>query len=217
MVAAPGVGRVGRGVTLGAGALVHESAYVDDGAVIGDGTRVWHFCHVLGGAVIGARCSLGQNVVVMNGVRIGTNVKIQNNVSVYEGVELEDDVFCGPSMVFTNVYNPRSAVSRKDEYRRTLVRRGATIGANATIVAGITVGQYAFIGAGAVINRDVPDHALMVGVPARRIGWMSEEGFRLESMGASTAEGVDELLRCPGTGALYERRGQVVSRHAEVA
>ena len=148
MIDAPGRGHVGAGVTLGAGAQVHESAYVDDGAVIGAGTRVWHFCHVLGGAVIGERCSLGQNVVVMNGVRVGDNVKIQNNVSLYEGVELEDDVFCGPSMVFTNVYNPRSAVSRKDEYRRTLVRRGASIGANATIVCGVTIGRYAFIGGG---------------------------------------------------------------------
>src|SRR5689334_18656794 len=136
--------------------FVHESAYVDDGAVIGEGTRVWHFCHVLGGATIGARCSLGQNVVVMNGVRIGDNVRIQNNVSIYEGVELEDDVFCGPSMVFTNVMNPRSHVSRKNEYRRTLVRRGASIGANATIVCGVTLGEYAFVGAGAVITSDVP-------------------------------------------------------------
>jgi len=150
-------------------AVVHESAYVDDGATIGAGTKVWHFCHVLGGAVIGERCSLGQNVVVMNGTRVGNNVKIQNNVSIYEGVELEDDVFCGPSMVFTNVLNPRSHVSRRNEYRRTLVRRGATIGANATIVCGTTLGEYAFIGAGAVVADDVLDYALMVGVPARRI------------------------------------------------
>ena len=179
MVASAGQGNVAIGVVLGEGALVHESAYVDAGAVIGAGTRVWHFCHVLGGAEVGPRCSLGQNVVVMNGVVIGENAKIQNNVSLYEGVELEADVFCGPSMVFTNVYNPRSAVSRKNEYRRTLVRRGATIGANATIVCGVTIGRFAFIGAGAVVNRDVPDYALIAGVPGRRIGWMSEDGHKL--------------------------------------
>jgi UDP-2-acetamido-3-amino-2,3-dideoxy-glucuronate N-acetyltransferase len=210
MINAPGQGNVGAGVTMGAGAMVHESAYVDDGAVIGAGSRVWHFAHVLGGAVIGAKCSLGQNVVVMNGVRVGDNAKIQNNVSLYEGVELESDVFCGPSMVFTNVYNPRSAVSRKDEYRRTLVRRGATIGANATIVCGVTLGQYAFIAAGAVINRDVPDYALMAGVPARRIGWMSQAGFRLEPAGPSPDDASAERLRCAGTGVLYERRGEIV-------
>src|ERR1043165_2016195 len=142
-------------------AFIHESAYVDDGAQIGEDTKVWHFCHVLGGAVIGARCSLGQNVVVMKGVRIGNNVKIQNNVSVYEGVTLEDDVFCGPSMVFTNVINPRSHVSRKNEYKRTLVKRGTTIGANATIVCGVTLDEYAFVGAGSVVTRDVPDYALV--------------------------------------------------------
>ncbi|HYW33249.1 MAG TPA: DapH/DapD/GlmU-related protein [Gemmatimonas sp.] len=214
MITLPGRGRVDAGVTLGTGAAVHESAYVDDGAVIGDATRVWHFCHVLGGATIGARCSLGQNVVVMNGVRIGANVKIQNNVSVYEGVEIEDDVFLGPSMVFTNVYNPRSFVSRKDEYRRTLVRAGSSIGANATIVCGVTIGRFAFIGAGAVITRDVPDYALMAGVPAKRIGWMSEHGFRLESAGPFR-EGDDafvdgEVLRCPGSEARYLRRGDQV-------
>jgi UDP-2-acetamido-3-amino-2,3-dideoxy-glucuronate N-acetyltransferase len=161
--------------------FVHESAYVDDGARIGVGTKIWHFCHVLSGAVIGERCSLGQNVVVMNGVQIGNNVKIQNNVSVYEGVTLEDDVFCGPSMVFTNVINPRSAVSRKDEYKPTLVKRGASIGANATIVCGTTLGEYSFVGAGAVVSKPVPAYALMVGVPARRIGWMCECGERLPS------------------------------------
>jgi UDP-2-acetamido-3-amino-2,3-dideoxy-glucuronate N-acetyltransferase len=159
--------------------FIHESAYVDDGAQIGADTKVWHFCHVLGGAVIGERCSLGQNVVVMNGVRIGNNVKIQNNVSVYEGVELADDVFCGPSMVFTNVVNPRSHISRKKEFKKTPVGRGATIGANATIVCGVTLGEYAFVGAGSVVTRSVPAYALVVGVPAKRIGWMCQCGERL--------------------------------------
>src|SRR5438477_1365340 len=150
--------------------FVHESSYVDAGARIGKDTKIWHFCHVLSGAVIGERCSLGQNVVVMGGTRLGNNVKIQNNVSIYEGVTLEDDVFCGPSCVFTNVINPRSHVSRKSEYQPTLVRRGASIGANATVVCGVTLGEYSFIGAGAVISGDVPAYALMVGVPARRGG-----------------------------------------------
>src|SRR5688500_16923771 len=163
--------------------FVHESAYVDDGATIGKGTKVWHFCHVMPGAVIGERCSLGQNVVVMPGVRIGNNVKIQNNVSIYEGVELEDDVFCGPSMVFTNVINPRSHVSRKAEYMRTLVRRGATIGANATVVCGVTLGEYAFVGAGAVVTKDVKPFALVTGVPARQVGWMCRCGERLSGIG----------------------------------
>ena len=159
--------------------FIHESSYVDDGAVVGDGTKIWHFCHVMPGAVIGERCNLGQNVVVMPGVRIGNNVKIQNNVSIYEGVELEDDVFCGPSMVFTNVINPRSHVSRKSEYMRTLVRRGATIGANATVVCGVTLGEYAFVGAGAVVTKDVKPFALVTGVPARQVGWMCRCGERL--------------------------------------
>jgi UDP-2-acetamido-3-amino-2,3-dideoxy-glucuronate N-acetyltransferase len=163
--------------------FIHESSYVDEGAVVGDGSRVWHFCHILPGAVIGERCNLGQNVVVMSGVRIGNNVKIQNNVSIYEGVELEDDVFCGPSMVFTNVSNPRSHVSRRGQYERTLVRRGASIGANATIVCGVTIGEYSFIGAGAVVARDVLPHALMVGVPARRAGWMCHCGERIADGG----------------------------------
>jgi UDP-2-acetamido-3-amino-2,3-dideoxy-glucuronate N-acetyltransferase len=179
-------------------AFVHESSYVDDGATIGAGTKVWHFCHVMPGAVIGERCSLGQNVVVMNGTRIGNNCKIQNNVSIYEGVELDDDVFCGPSMVFTNVINPRSHVSRKHEYRATRVRRGATIGANATIVCGVTLGEYSFIGAGAVVTTDVPPYALMVGVPARRIGWMCQCGERLPDSGVG---------RCAACGIEYERSG----------
>jgi len=183
--------------------FVHESAYVDDGATLGDDTKVWHFCHVMGGAAIGARCSLGQNVVVMNGVRIGDNVKIQNNVSVYEGVEIEDDVFCGPSMVFTNVINPRSAVSRKHEYRRTLVRRGASIGANATIVCGATLGEYAFVGAGAVITKDVPAYALMTGVPARRTGWMCECGEKLAGDGAG---------ECAACGRRYVRTAAGLER-----
>jgi UDP-2-acetamido-3-amino-2,3-dideoxy-glucuronate N-acetyltransferase len=159
--------------------IIHSSAIVDDGAVLGEGTRVWHFTHVSAGARIGTGCSLGQNVFVGDDVVIGNNVKIQNNVSVYDAVTLEDDVFCGPSMVFTNVYNPRAAVTRKHEYRRTLVRQGATIGANATIVCGVTIGTHAFIAAGAVVNRDVPEFALMAGVPARQIGWISRFGERL--------------------------------------
>ena len=158
----------------------HESAIVDEGATIGEGTKIWHFSHVCSGAVIGNACSLGQNVFVGNQVVIGNNCKIQNNVSVYDNVTLEDDVFCGPSMVFTNVYNPRSDVSRKNEYRDTFVGQGATLGANCTIVCGVTIGRYAFIGAGAVVNKDVPDYALMVGVPACQIGWMSEYGEQLD-------------------------------------
>jgi len=176
--------------------FVHESSYVDDGAVIGTGTKIWHFSHVLPGAVIGARCNLGQNVVVMSGTRIGDNVKIQNNVSIYEGVELENDVFCGPSCVFTNVLNPRSHVSRKHEYRRTLVKRGGSIGANATIVCGVTLGEYAFIGAGAVVTADVPPYGLMVGVPARRVGWMCQCGERLHVASGRAA--------CATCGAGYE-------------
>jgi len=159
--------------------VIHPSAIVDEGATLGEGTKVWHFAHVCAGARIGANCVLGQNVYVANDVVIGNNVRIQNNVSVYDAVTLEDDVFCGPSMVFTNVVNPRSTVSRKSDYRRTLVRRGTSIGANATIVCGHTLGEYAFVGAGAVVTRDVPAYALVAGVPARRLGWMCRCGERL--------------------------------------
>jgi UDP-2-acetamido-3-amino-2,3-dideoxy-glucuronate N-acetyltransferase len=157
----------------------HETAIVDEGAQIGDGTRIWHWVHICGGAKIGEKCSFGQNVFVGNDVVVGNNCKVQNNVSIYDAVVLEDDVFCGPSMVFTNVYNPRSAVNRKDEYRNTIVKRGATIGANATIVCGVTLGEYCFVAAGAVVTKDVEPHAIMAGVPAKRIGWMSAEGERV--------------------------------------
>jgi len=185
---------------------IHPSAIVDAGAQIGDDCRVWHFVHISAGARIGARCSFGQNVFVGNDVHIGDNVRIQNNVSVYDAVTLEDDVFCGPSMVFTNVYNPRAAVSRKAEYRRTLVKRGATLGANSTIVCGITIGRYAFVGAGAVVNRDVPDFALVVGVPARHIGWMSRHGERLQMPLRGDAQAT-----CPATGERYRLRDGVCS------
>src|SRR5712692_3663221 len=181
--------------------FVHESSYVEAGAVVGKGTKIWHFCHVMPGAVIGERCTLGQNVVVMPGTRIGNNCKIQNNVSVYEGVELEDDVFCGPSCVFTNVLNPRSFISRKHEFRPTRVKRGGSIGANATIVCGVTLGEYAFIGAGAVVTSDVPPFGLMVGVPARRVGWMCQCGGRLHP--ASGGGGAT----CAVCGASYQESG----------
>lgn len=179
-------------------ASIHPSAIVDAGAQIGQGSRIWHWVHVCAGARIGEDCSLGQNVFVGNRAVIGNNVKIQNNVSVYDGVEIADDVFCGPSVVFTNVYNPRAAVSRKDEYRKTVVQRGATLGANCTVVCGTVIGEYAFVAAGAVINRNIKPYALMAGVPARQIGWMSRFGERLELplMGDATAT-------CPHTGDTY--------------
>ncbi|MEO8029339.1 MAG: acyltransferase [Gemmatimonadota bacterium] len=179
--------------------FVHPSSFVDAGAVIGAGTKIWHFSHIMAGAVIGERCNLGQNVVVMSGSTLGNNVKVQNNVSIYEGVILEDDVFCGPSCVFTNVMNPRSHVSRKHEYRETRIGRGASIGANATIICGVTLGQYAFVGAGAVVTRSVPAFALVVGSPARQIGWMCQCGERLVLQQGSA--------RCGVCGASYREAG----------
>ncbi len=179
--------------------FVHPSAYVDEPVSIGEGTKIWHYCHVMPNVTIGKGCSFGQNVFIGSGVRIGDNVKVQNNVSLYEGVELEDDVFCGPSCVFTNVINPRSQIVRRAEYQKTRVLRGATIGANATIVCGTTIGRYAFIAAGAVVTKGVvPDYALMAGVPARRIGWMSRHGHKL---GKPDADGV---MRCPESGWRYQ-------------
>ena len=185
-------------MTIHPSATVHSTAIVDDGATIGASTRIWHWVHVCAGAVIGEKCSLGQNVFVGNQVIIGDNVKIQNNVSVYDNVTLENDVFCGPSMVFTNVYNPRSAVDRKSEYRDTLVEKGATLGANCTIVCGVRVGHNSFVGSGAVIKSDVKPYALMVGVPARQVGWMSSHGERVQLPLVGSGTWV-----CPHTGELY--------------
>ena len=185
---------------------IHESAIVDAGAQIGEGSRVWHFVHVCGGAKIGKGVSLGQNVFVGNKVTIGDHCKIQNNVSVYDNVHLEEGVFCGPSMVFTNVYNPRSLIERKDEYKNTVVKKGATLGANCTIVCGVTVGEYAFVGAGAVINKNVPAYALMVGVPAKQIGWMSEFGEQLDLPLSGESETV-----CQHTGAKYILSGTTLT------
>jgi UDP-2-acetamido-3-amino-2,3-dideoxy-glucuronate N-acetyltransferase len=182
--------------------FVHESAYVDDGAVVGKGTRIWHFSHVLSGAQIGEGVSIGQNVNVGGKAVIGDRCKIQNNISVYDEVELEEEVFCGPSMVFTNVYNPRAFISRKHEYRKTLVQRGATLGANATIVCGVTIGRYAFVGAGAVVRQDVPDFGLVVGVPAKQIGWISKHGDQLRFDEAGRAV-------CEATGEAYVLEGGV--------
>ena len=190
---------------------VHPSAIVDEGAHIGAGSRIWHFVHVCAGAHIGEHCSLGQNVFVGNRVRIGNHCKIQNNVSVYDNVTLEAGVFCGPSMVFTNVYNPRSLIERKSEYRDTLVKTGATLGANCTIVCGVTIGRFAFIGAGAVVNKDVPDYALMVGVPACQIGWMSEYGEQLDLPLSGNGQTV-----CPHTGAVYVLHHGLVQKQEAV-
>jgi UDP-2-acetamido-3-amino-2,3-dideoxy-glucuronate N-acetyltransferase len=186
---------------------VHPTAIVDDGAQIGEGSRVWHWVHVCGGARIGRNVSLGQNVFIGNKVTIADNCKIQNNVSVYDNVQLEEGVFCGPSMVFTNVYNPRSLIERKDEYRDTIVKKGATLGANCTIVCGVSIGEFSFIGAGAVITKDVKPYALMVGVPAKQIGWMSEFGEQLELPLDGSAEAI-----CQHTGDLYQLRDGLLSK-----
>lgn len=182
--------------------FVHESSYVDEPCEIGEGTKIWHFCHIMQNCVIGERCNIGQNVVVSPGVRIGSNCKIQNNVSIYTGVILEDDVFCGPSMVFTNVVNPRSAVVRRNEYKQTLVKRGASLGANSTIVCGHTIGKHAFIGAGAVVTKDVPDYALVVGNPARVVGWMCACGIKLP-----LAVNEDGKATCTACGRSYSKKG----------
>jgi len=181
--------------TKGTSTFVHASSYVDKGASIGKGTKIWHFSHVMNGATIGERCNIGQNVFIGSNVKVGKNVKIQNNVSLYEGVTLEDDVFCGPSMVFTNVVNPRSHVNRKDEFKTTLVKQGATIGANATVVCGITIGEFAFIAAGAVLTKEVPAYALMKGVPAKQTGWMCACGVRFDAV---------DRLTCKACGAVYK-------------
>lgn len=190
---------------------IHPTAIVDSGSRIGEGTRIWHWTHICSGANIGKNCSIGQNVYISSKVNIGNNVKIQNNVSVYDNVTLEDDVFCGPSMVFTNVYNPRSAISRKDEYRNTLIKRGATLGANCTIVCGLIVNRYAFIGAGSVVNRSVKEFALMVGVPAQHIGWMSTYGERIELPLSGRGN-----WKCSKTGEVYTLDGDNLCLTSEV-
>lgn len=192
--------------------FVHESSYVDDGAEIGAGTKIWHFCHIMPRARIGEHCNIGQNVLVSPDVTIGNNVKIQNNVSLYTGVIVEDDVFLGPSMVFTNVINPRSRISRKDEYKRTLVRKGASIGANATIICGVTLGCYCFVGAGSVVTRDVPDYALVYGSPARMHGWMCQCGEQL----TFTGQDGGERAACQSCGKAYRKRGQIISLEGDV-
>lgn len=190
--------------------IIHPTAIVDDGAKIGDHTRIWHWVHISGKAVIGMHCTFGQNVFVGNDVVIGNNCKVQNNVSIYDAVTLEDDVFCGPSMVFTNVYNPRSAIVRKNEYRHTLVKKGVTLGANCTIVCGVTLGDYAFIAAGAVVNKDVKPYALMAGIPAKQIGWMSQHGERLKLPLDGNAETI-----CQHTGMLYKLENGSCSCHSQ--
>lgn len=185
--------------------FVHGSSFIDEGAEIGAGTKIWHFCHVMSRARIGQSCNIGQNVFIQSDVIIGNNVKIQNNVSIYTGVIIEDDVFLGPSCVFTNVVNPRSQINRRAEYQRTVVRRGATIGANATIVCSVVIGRYAFVGAGAVVRGDVPDYALMLGVPAKRKGWMSRHGHRL-----LPAPGPDGVMNCPESGWRYSEENGVL-------
>lgn len=190
---------------------IHPTAIVDNGAKVGNRTRIWHWVHICSGAIIGEDCSLGQNVYVGNDVCIGNNVKIQNNVSVYDAVVLEDGVFCGPSMVFTNVHNPRSGIERKNEYRKTIVRRGATLGANCTIVCGHTIGEYAFVGAGAVVTNDVPSYALVVGVPAKQIGWMSEVGARLSLPLQGNAKAT-----CSLSGQVYILKGKALQKEGEI-
>lgn len=192
-------------MSLPASVYIHPSAYADEGCHIGDNTKVWHFCHIMPKAVIGKNCSLGQNVFVANNVVIGDNAKIQNNVSLYEGVICEEDVFLGPSMVLTNVINPRSGVERKSEYKRTLIRKGVTIGANATIICGITLGEYCFIAAGAVVNRDVPPFALIAGIPGKQIGWMSQMGHRLHF-------DANNVAVCSGSSEKYILEGNSVRK-----
>ena len=185
--------------------FVHESSYIDEGCMIGKGTKIWHFTHVMHDSVIGENCNLGQNVVVSPKVKLGNNVKVQNNVSIYTGVTCEDNVFLGPSMVFTNVANPRSAIVRKDQYQQTLVKEGATIGANATIICGNTIGRFSFVGAGAVVTHDVPDHSLTIGNPARHVGWMSERGHRLNFDG-------DGIAFCPENHEKYLLNNMIVKK-----